>query len=184
MKAKTISALLSAFLVSATVFGCAKTQTEELAVSSDETAKDPVSADEAIPELDENEKAPLSADTVIAVLDEIENYAPGVLGSSLKVCHAAFAFIDFSQEFDTDDTEIFENTVSEYIAKYTEEEFLLFREKVSDMEEVAQTLFTDGLEALLPRLDDAGNPQKYSEYDEEKYNTLMDIFKNVLNKIK
>ena len=49
-----------------------------------------------------------------------------------------------------------------------------------EYEEIAEQLFTDGLESLLPRLDDAGNPQKHEQYDEEKYDALMDALKGVL----
>ncbi len=186
MKTKIISLLFCALLISSATSGCtaknsSAPETETPVSNTRESAYSPDDSAEA-PENTKNDvkTKKLTSDDVVSMLDEIENYGPGVMGSSLKVCHAAFAFIDLSQEFDPADTEIFETAVNDYLLKYTPEQLEIFKGKISDMEEIAQILFTDGLEALLPRLDAAGNPQKYSEYDEEKYSTLMQIFKNIL----
>ena len=119
-------------------------------------------------------------ETVTDVLDSIRDYRPGVLGSSLKIQITAFAFIDFSQEDAASDLAAFENIAGGYVAALTEEDLGFFKETVSRIEEIASQLFTDGLESLLPILDDAGNPQKHEKYNEEKYASLMGALKNVL----
>ena len=119
-------------------------------------------------------------DSVTAVLDDINEYRPGTLGSSLKICIVAFSFIDFSQEDAASDTTTFTDVASGYIAALDDEHLQFFKENVVKIEEIAEQLFTDGLESLLPRLDDAGNPQKYEQYDKEKYDALMDALKGVL----
>ncbi|MBE6572743.1 MAG: hypothetical protein E7656_10895 [Ruminococcaceae bacterium] len=119
-------------------------------------------------------------DTITAVLDNINEYRPGTLGSSLKICIVAFSFIDFSQEDAASDTQTFADVASGYIAALDDEHLQYFKDNVGRIEEIAAQLFNDGLESLLPRLDDAGNPQKHEQYDKEKYDSLMGVLKGVL----
>ncbi len=119
-------------------------------------------------------------ETIISVLDGIRNYRPGTLGSSLKIQIVAFSFIDFSQEDAASDIATFTNIASGYIAGLDDESLGFFKETVTRIEEIASQLFAEGLESLLPILNDAGNPQKHEEYDQEKYNALMTALKNIL----
>ena len=47
----------------------------------------------------------------------------------------------------------------------------------SEERDIADTLFSEGFDAIKPRLDDAGNPNRYTEYDKEKYDGFMAVFK-------
>ncbi len=119
-------------------------------------------------------------ETIISVLDGIRDHRSGILGSSLRIQIVAFSFIDFSQEDAASDIELFTNVASGYVAGLDEENLAFFRENVTRIEEIASQLFTVGLQSLLPILNDAGNPQKHEEYDEQKYTSLMTALKTIL----
>ena len=117
-------------------------------------------------------------DDIVFILDSLKAYTPGTAGSSLKLCTAAFPMIDFSQEYDTADADSISATVGEYMSSLTDEEKALVRETIAEAErDIADTLFSEGFDAIKPRLDDAGNPNRYTEYDKEKYDGFMAVFK-------
>lgn len=115
---------------------------------------------------------------IVFILDALKLYTPGTAGSSLKLCTAAFPMIDFSQEYDSADASSVSAVVEEYMSSLSDEEKALIRGTLAEVEnDVAKTLFTEGFDAIEPRLDDAGNPNKYTEYDKEKYDEFMAVFK-------
>ena len=106
-------------------------------------------------------------------------YEPGAAGSSKKVYIAAAGILNYSMEYELNT----QDTLEEWLRSFYQEQEKAVLEQISnglgDVKMAAAEILMGG-EAMDALLEEAGNPQKYQEYENERYLQVIACVENVL----
>lgn len=114
------------------------------------------------------------------MLDSICSHHPGSAGAQLRLYQAAFRLLNYSEQYDDSQQPLLTDTVSDYLSQLDQQQLEYFRSTLQEIQSVADTLFSNGIDPMLPALADAGNPQQYEQYSQQKYETVFNQITQVL----
>lgn len=127
------------------------------------------------------EEVNYDATKTITMLDGIMTYQPGTAGASLKLYIATFSVLNFAETYDHDTQEPFlREDIQTYLDGLSEEQVLQIADALPEVNALAQIVFMDGVASMESALSDAGNPNAYDEYNQEKYELVMDVLESVI----
>lgn len=123
------------------------------------------------------ESSPMDVSGLEAALDGITNYEQGSAGSSLKCVIAAANLLNWLEESDQTEEQLFA-AVKDYLSSLSDEKRKDFRDHLQPILDSCEDIVS-GSDAITGLLDSAGNPQNYEAYSPNK----LSLFRSVLSKL-
>lgn len=115
------------------------------------------------------------------MIQSLSQYEEGTAGASLKRLKAAFGVLNFSEQYESSQKESFTQKLQAYL---TESEAMSAEDmklKLEGVDPTVQQVFTEGIASMQGQLSDAGNPNRYDTYTQEKYQNVVKAMEEVLN---
>ena len=115
------------------------------------------------------------------MIQSLSQYEEGTAGASLKRLKAAFGVLNFSEQYESSQKESFTQKLQAYL---TESEAMSAEDmklKLEGVDPTVQQVFTEGIASMQDQLSDAGNPNRYDTYTQEKYQNVVKAMEEVLN---
>ena len=115
------------------------------------------------------------------MMDALAGYQPGTAGSSLKVYIAACGLLNYSEQYVPEDEEALRSGLKEYLASADELALESILQGQQDVQAAAASILEEGGQSLEGVLADAGNPNRYDQYDPQKYEQVLQILTEALS---
>lgn len=130
-----------------------------------------------------NQNKEVNEEVFDEMINSLSQYEEGTAGASLKRLKAAFGILNFSEQYESSQKESFTQKLQAYLA---EEEAMSAEDmklKLEGLDPTVQQAFTEGIASMQDQLSDAGNPNHYDTYTEQKYQDVIKVMEEVLNDV-
>lgn len=160
---------------------------QEQQVGKDQTDNTQNTQETEDPEPSENsekeseQSADVNDQTFEKMTQALSQYEEGTAGASLKRLQAAFGLLNFSEQYDSTQKDDFRTKLQAWLEEQGEGSKDALRLKLEELDPVVDRVFSEGISTMKEELSDAGNPQKYDTYSQEKYHEVMEVIEDVIN---
>jgi len=133
---------------------------------------------------EESSEYTLDEETEIRFLmDKILGCHPGTAGSSLKICSAAAAFLNYTESFGNGDHTLFKDTVEAIVAEEDDMSLKALALSAEEIRYMAESLIRDGLESHAAELEYAGAKCLFDAYNGEKFAAVWAVYEEIISGI-
>ena len=115
------------------------------------------------------------------MIQSLSQYEEGTAGASLKRLKAAFGVLNFSEQYESSQKESFTQKLQAYLTESKAMSAEDMKLKLEGVDPTVQQVFTEGIASMQDQLSDAGNPNRYDTYTQEKYQNVVKAMEEVLN---